>query len=67
MNWISNRNRPTVKKVNIVKDIPDNYWDKCAGCGNMLYHFEIQKKPFCLPHLSISLSPPPNGTLGYVV
>ena len=49
MNWINNRNRPIVKKVNIVKDIPDNYWDKCPGCGNMLYHSEVQKHDFVCP------------------
>ena len=58
MNWITNRNRPTIKKVNIVKDIPDNYWDKCPGCGNMLYHSEIQKNnlvcPTCQYHFRLS-------------
>ncbi len=63
MNWISNRNRPTVKKVNIVKDIPDNYWDKCAGCGNMLYHFEIQKNHFVCPTCQYHFRLPPTERL----
>lgn len=57
MNWITNRNRPTVKKTNIVKDIPDNFWDKCPGCGNMLYHSEVQNNhmvcPSCQYHFKL--------------
>ena len=49
MNWITSRSRPTVKKVNITKDIPDNYWDKCPGCGAMLFHSEIQKNHLVCP------------------
>ena len=60
MNWITNRNRPTVKKTNIVKDIPDNFWDKCPGCGNMLYHSEVQNNhmvcPGCQYHFKLSPS-----------
>ncbi len=58
MNWITSHTRPTVKKANIVKDIPDNYWDKCPGCGNMLFHSEIQKNhlvcPSCQYHFHLS-------------
>ena len=58
MNWITNRNRPTVKKTNIVKDIPDNFWDKCPGCGNMLYHSEVQNNhmvcPSCQYHFKLT-------------
>ena len=58
MNWITNRNRPTVKKANITKDIPDNFWDKCPGCGNMLYHSEVQNNhmvcPSCQYHFKLA-------------
>ena len=58
MNWITNRNRPTVKKANITKDIPDNFWDKCPECGNMLYHSEVQNNhmvcPTCQYHFKLS-------------
>ena len=33
MSWISNLTRPTVKKIGISKDIPDNFWDRCPKCG----------------------------------
>lgn len=59
MNWINNRNRPTVKKVNIVKDIPDNYWDKCPGCGRLLYHSEIQNNALVCPSCHYHFRLPP--------
>ena len=59
MNWITNRNRPTVKKVNIVKDIPDNYWDKCPSCGSMLFHSEIQKNNLVCPSCHYHFHLPP--------
>ena len=59
MNWITNRNRPTVKKVNIVKDIPDNFWDKCPGCGSMLYHSEILKNNLVCPSCQYHFRLPP--------
>lgn len=50
MNWLSRLTRPTVKKVATQKDIPDNYWDRCPGCGAMLFHAEIEKSDFVCPY-----------------
>lgn len=50
MSWISNLARPTVKKIGISKDIPDNFWDRCPKCGAMLFHSEMTKSHFVCPH-----------------
>ncbi len=50
MSWISNLSRPTVKKVGLSKDIPDNFWDRCSKCGAMLFHSEMTKSHFVCPH-----------------
>ena len=50
MNWITSLTRPTVKKLAVQKDIPDYFWDKCKGCGEMLFHSEITKENFVCPH-----------------
>ena len=42
MNWIKSLKRP-VKKVTQTHDIPDDLWDKCAGCGSLLFHTEVEK------------------------
>ena len=50
MNWITNIKRPTLKKVNLQKDIPDNFWDRCPECNNMLFHAEITENNFVCSH-----------------
>lgn len=38
MNWLTNYVRPKLQKlVGPVKDIPDNMWDKCPNCNNMIF------------------------------
>lgn len=49
MNWITNLKRP-VKKVTQTHDIPDDLWDKCAGCGSLLFHAEVEKNNFICPN-----------------
>lgn len=50
MSWLSRLTRPTVKVVAAQKEIPNNYWDRCPGCGAMLYHAEIEKSDFVCPY-----------------
>ena len=50
MNWITNIKRPTLKKVSTQKDIPDNFWDRCSACNNMLFHAEMKNTNFVCPH-----------------
>lgn len=49
MNWISGKSRPTLKKTNIRTDVPDDFWDRCLGCGAMLFHEEIEKSHHVCP------------------
>ena len=41
MNWISNYVRPTINSLFSRREVPDNLWTKCAGCGTMLFHREL--------------------------
>ena len=50
MSWITNIKRPTLKKVNTQKDIPDNFWDRCPECNNMLFHAEMKNSNFVCSH-----------------
>ena len=50
MNWITNIKRPTLKKVSTQKDIPDNFWDRCPECNNMLFHSEMKTNNFVCSH-----------------
>jgi acetyl-CoA carboxylase carboxyl transferase subunit beta len=42
MSWLTNFVRPKIRAlVGEKKDVPDNLWDKCPGCGAMLFRSEL--------------------------
>lgn len=41
MNWISNFVRPKIQAVLRKRDTPDNLWNKCGNCGEMIFHREL--------------------------
>lgn len=49
MSWITNLKRP-IQKVMKNRDIPEDLWDKCAGCGSLLFHAEVEKNNFVCPN-----------------
>ncbi len=57
MSWLSQAKKG-VKALTEKKDIPDNLWRKCPGCGDVLYHREIERNHWvcgsCNHHLRIS-------------
>ncbi|WP_420548637.1 acetyl-CoA carboxylase, carboxyltransferase subunit beta [Curvivirga sp.] len=43
MNWLTNFVRPKIKAlVGAKPDVPDNMWHKCPGCGQMLFHRDLE-------------------------
>lgn len=56
MSWL-NQAKKGVKALAEKKDIPDNLWRKCPGCGDVLYHREIERNLWvcgsCNHHLRI--------------
>jgi acetyl-CoA carboxylase carboxyl transferase subunit beta len=40
MNWLTNYVLPKIRAFTR-KDVPDNLWKKCPGCGQMLFHREL--------------------------
>lgn len=43
MNWITNFVRPRIQAiVGDQKEMPDNLWEKCPGCGAMLFKRELE-------------------------
>lgn len=41
MNWITNYVRPTINSLFSRREVPENLWTKCTGCGTMLFHREL--------------------------
>lgn len=58
MSWLTNFVRPKVRALVGKKDVPDNLWQKCPSCTQMLFHRELQQKlhvcMHCGHHLRIS-------------
>ncbi len=42
MNWISNYVRPKINSLFTRREVPENLWVKCDGCGTMLFHRELE-------------------------
>ncbi|MFS4438257.1 acetyl-CoA carboxylase, carboxyltransferase subunit beta [Paracoccaceae bacterium GXU_MW_L88] len=58
MNWINDYVRPRINSLFSRREVPDNLWTKCDGCGTMLFHRELKDSlntcPNCDHHLYIS-------------
>jgi acetyl-CoA carboxylase carboxyl transferase subunit beta len=59
MNWITNFVRPRIKKLmsGAGSTTPENLWRKCPGCGEMIFHRDLEAAlnvcPKCGHHLRI--------------
>lgn len=58
MNWIANYVRPKIRALVKSRDVPDNLWDKCPSCGQMIFHKELEKNlrvcTHCNHHLRLA-------------
>ena len=58
MNWIANFVRPKIRALVNKPDVPDNLWEKCPSCEQMVFHRELDANlrvcPHCGHHMRIS-------------
>ncbi|MBB3064010.1 acetyl-CoA carboxylase, carboxyltransferase subunit beta [Limibacillus halophilus] len=58
MNWINNYVRPKIRALVKSREVPDNLWDKCPSCGQMIFHKELEKNlrvcTHCNHHLRLA-------------
>ena len=52
MNWISNYVRPKIRALVKKSEVPDNLWEKCPDCGQMIFHRELESSLRVCPHCS---------------
>ena len=51
MNWLKNFVRPKLKElVGSQKEIPENLWDKCPACAQMIFHRDLEKNQHVCQH-----------------
>ena len=41
MNWLTNFVRPKIRAL-VEKDVPENLWQKCPSCEQMIFHRELE-------------------------
>jgi acetyl-CoA carboxylase carboxyl transferase subunit beta len=50
MNWITNYVRPKIRALVQKPDAPDNLWEKCSSCSQMIFHRELENNLRVCPH-----------------
>jgi len=57
MNWLTNFVRPKIQTIFRKREVPDNLWQKCPACQQMIFHRDLEKNlhvcPQCGHHLRI--------------
>lgn len=57
MNWLTNIVRPKIRALVGAREVPDNLWTKCNGCGQMLFSRDLaanaQVCPLCGYHFRL--------------
>jgi acetyl-CoA carboxylase carboxyl transferase subunit beta len=50
MNWITNYVRPKIRALVQKPEVPDNLWEKCSSCSQMIFHRELENNLRVCPH-----------------
>jgi acetyl-CoA carboxylase carboxyl transferase subunit beta len=57
MSWLTNFVRPKLQALVRKTDVPDNLWEKCPACGQMIFHRELESNDrvchHCQHHMRI--------------
>src|SRR5690606_18147964 len=59
MSWLNNFVRPKLQALVRKTEVPDNLWEKCPSCGQMIFHRELEANlrvcPHCGHHMRIGV------------
>jgi len=50
MNWLTNFVRPKIRALVRKSDIPENLWEKCPACEQMIFHRDLEANAFVCRH-----------------
>jgi len=58
MNWLTNFVKPKLSALVNRKEVPENLWQNCPSCGNMIHHKDLKENlrvcPTCNNHFRMS-------------
>ena len=55
MNWITNFVRPKLQAIVGKKEVPDNLWETCPKCSQMLLKRELENNFFLFANIVITI------------
>ncbi len=55
MSWLERFARPKVRALFRKNDIPENLWEKCPNCEQMIFHRELETHQRVCPHCNFHL------------
>lgn len=50
MSWLNNIVRPKIQALVNRRNVPNNLWDKCPSCEQMIFHRDLEAQLFVCPH-----------------
>jgi len=50
MSWLKNIVRPKIQALVKRTNMPENLWDKCPACEQMIFHRDLEPQMFVCPH-----------------
>ncbi|MFQ5783200.1 MAG: acetyl-CoA carboxylase, carboxyltransferase subunit beta [Alphaproteobacteria bacterium] len=50
MNWLTSFVRPKIRALVRKPDIPDNLWEKCPSCEQMIFHRDLEPNQYVCQH-----------------
>ena len=66
MNWLTNWVKPKFKALYGEADVPDNLWHKCKGCGQMIFHRDLEANLHVCQHCGHHLRMPLKTRLAHL-
>ncbi len=67
MSWLTNVVLPKIRAVVAKREVPDNLWDKCPSCGQMLFHRELEANLHVCTNCGHHLRLPPERRLALLL
>lgn len=63
MNWLSRISPPKIKKMFSKREMPENLWEKCRECGEMIFHRDLQAARYVCPSCDYHMRLDPKSRL----
>ena len=63
MSWLSNLSLPKIRDLVRKTDTPENLWDKCPQCEQMVFHRDLEAAMHVCPHCGFHMRIDPKARL----